>query len=283
MALYLIGDVQGCDEALQRLLSKIDFSPSRDTAFLLGDLVNRGPQSAAVLRRVSGLGAAARSLLGNHDMHLLGVAHGARKEGRNDTLGELLAAPDRGALLDWLRHQPLAMKQTVGGEPLLMVHAGVLPQWSILDALTCAAEVETILRGPDLGEFTQVMYGDTPVAWSDDLAGDERLRVIVNALTRLRFCTAEGVMEFETKDGNSGDGPPGYMPWFDVPGRRTRDVTVAFGHWSMLGWLGERRDVLSTDTGCVWGGALSAVRLGASPRDIELIQVPCEAAQAPGK
>ena len=282
MALYLIGDVQGCDDALARLLGKLNFSPSRDTAFLLGDLVNRGPQSAAVLRRVRQMGSAARVLLGNHDLHLLGVAHGARAAGKCDTLDELLAAPDRDALLDWLRHQPLAMTQQVGGEPLLMVHAGVLPQWSSADAMACAAEVESILRGPDLADFTQVMYGDTPVQWRADLAGDERLRVIVNALTRLRFCTAEGVMEFKKKDGNSAEGPPGYMPWFDVPGRRTQDVTVAFGHWSMLGWLGQRRDVLSTDTGCVWGGALSAVRLGASPRDVELIQAPCEAAQTPG-
>ncbi|MDM0108902.1 symmetrical bis(5'-nucleosyl)-tetraphosphatase [Variovorax sp. J22R24] len=280
MALYLIGDVQGCDEPLQRLLDDIAFSPSRDTLVVLGDLVNRGPASADVLRRMQRLGASARSLLGNHDLHLLGVVHGARKAGRKDTLAGVLGAPDRDAMLDWLRHQHMALHQKVGGGDLLMVHAGVLPQWSIDDVLSLAAEVESVLRGPALHEFLQTMYGNEPAQWDDALTGSARLRVIVNALTRLRFCTAEGVMEFESKDG-AGAAPEGYMPWFDVPGRRTADATVACGHWSTLGWV-SRPDLLSTDTGCVWGGCLSAVRIGRTPQERELIQVKCPQAQKPG-
>ena len=280
MALYLIGDVQGCDGALQRLLDTIGFSPSRDTAVLLGDLVNRGPASAQVLRRARAAGAAMRCLLGNHDLYLLSVARGVRQPHGKDTIDAVLAAPDRDALLDWLRHQSMALHQRIGGEDLLMVHAGVLPQWSVADTLALASEVELVLRGPALDDFLHHMYGDASDRWSDALWGHERLRTIVNALTRLRFCTPEGVMEFRTKD-SSGVGPEGYLPWFDAPGRRTAGAMVAFGHWSTLGWLA-RRDVLSLDTGCVWGGCLSAARIGATPRDAELIQVKCEQAQAPG-
>ena len=280
MALYLIGDVQGCDEPLQRLLDHIDFSPSRDTLVLLGDLVNRGPASADVLRRMQRCGAAAHSLLGNHDLHLLGVAHGARKAGRRDTLDGILHAPDREAMLDWLRHQHMALHRPLGGGDLLMVHAGVLPQWSVADTMAHAAEVEAVLRGPSLAEFLRGMYGDEPAQWSDALAGSARLRVIVNALTRLRFCSADGVMEFESKDGSAAP-PAGFMPWFDAPGRRTARATVAFGHWSTLGWL-SRPDLLSTDTGCVWGGCLSAVRIGPGLQERELLQVRCPQARKPG-
>jgi bis(5'-nucleosyl)-tetraphosphatase (symmetrical) len=280
MALYLIGDIQGCDAALQRLLDKIAFSPSRDTIVLLGDLVNRGPDSAAVLRRVQGFGASALSLLGNHDLHLLGVAHGARKPSRKDTLAALLEAPDSEAMLEWVRQQHMALHMQIGGGDLLMVHAGVLPQWTVGDTLVLAAEVESVLRGPALGVFLLGMYGNEPAQWSDTLTGATRLRAIVNALTRMRFCTAEGVMEFESKDGMR-PAPEGFMPWFDVPGRKTANATVAFGHWSTLGWL-SRPDLLSTDTGCVWGGCLSAVRIGATLDERELIQVKCEQAQKPG-
>jgi bis(5'-nucleosyl)-tetraphosphatase (symmetrical) len=281
MALYLIGDIQGCDAPLQRLLEKIDFSPSRDTIVLLGDLVNRGPDSAAVLRRVQGCGASALSLLGNHDLHLLGVAHGARKAGRKDTLAELLAAPDAEAMLEWVRQQPMALHMRIGSGDLLMVHAGVLPQWTVGETLVLASEVESVLRGPALGEFLLAMYGNEPTQWHESLTGSTRLRTIVNALTRMRFCTADGVMEFESKDGML-PGPEGYMPWFDVPGRKTAGATVACGHWSTLGWL-SRPDLLSIDTGCVWGGCLSAVRIGATLDERELIQVTCEQAQKPGK
>jgi len=280
MALYLIGDIQGCDAALQRLLDKIGFSPSRDTIVLLGDLVNRGPDSAAVLRRVQGYGASALSLLGNHDLHLLGVAHGARKPSRKDTLDGLLEAPDSEAMLEWVRQQHMALHMQIGGGDLLMVHAGVLPQWTVGDTLVLAAEVESVLRGTALGEFLLDMYGNEPAQWSDTLTGSKRLRAIVNALTRMRFCTAEGVMEFESKDGMR-PAPEGFMPWFDVPGRKTANATVAFGHWSTLGWL-SRPYLLSTDTGCVWGGCLSAVRIGATLDERELIQVKCEQAQKPG-
>ncbi|MEJ8849157.1 symmetrical bis(5'-nucleosyl)-tetraphosphatase [Variovorax rhizosphaerae] len=280
MALYLIGDVQGCDEPLGRLLDKIDFSPSRDRLVLLGDLVNRGPGSATVLRRVQGYGASAHSLLGNHDLHLLAVASGAHKPGRRDTLAGVLEAPDREALLGWLRHQHLALREEIGGSDLLMVHAGVLPQWNVSDVLACAAEVESALQGRAYGEFLHAMYGNEPAQWRDTLTGIERLRVIVNALTRLRFCNADGVMEFEAKD-DAASAPTGFMPWFDVPGRRTAAATVAFGHWSTLGWL-SRPDLLATDTGCVWGGCLSAARIGDTLAEREHIEVRCAQSQKPG-
>ncbi len=279
--MYLIGDIQGCDEPLGRLLDTIDFSPSRDTLFLLGDLVNRGPASASVLRRLMALGDAARCLLGNHDLHLLAAAHGVRKPHKSDTLQPVLEAPDRPALLDWLRHQRMAIRETVAGETLLMVHAGVLPAWSAERTMDLAAEVEAVLRGPDLPAFLGQMYGNDPAAWHDGLEGAARLRVIVNALTRLRFCSADGRMEFEAKEG-AGAAPEGYMPWYEVPGRRTDEVHVAFGHWSTLGWM-DRVGVWSLDTGCVWGGSLSALKIGSTLADRELIQVPCPQAQRPGK
>ena len=277
MSLYLIGDVQGCDAALARLLDEIAFSPSRDRLVLLGDLVNRGPASLAVLRRVAALGDAAACVLGNHDLHLLAVSQGVRKPHRSDTVGEILAAPDRDALLDWLRHRPMALRE----HGVLMVHAGVLPQWSAAQTLQLAAEVEVVLRSADWPDFMHQMYGNQPDAWHDSLQGAARLRVIVNALTRLRFCTPEGRMEFDTKDRAADGAPPGYLPWFDVPGRRTAEDVVAFGHWSTLGWL-ERPDLISLDTGCVWGGCLSAARLGPDGVSRELMQVRCEQAQAPG-
>jgi bis(5'-nucleosyl)-tetraphosphatase (symmetrical) len=280
MALYMIGDVQGCDSALQRLLSKISFSASRDTLYFLGDLVNRGPDSAGVLRRLMGFGASAQCLLGNHDLHLLAAGVGARRPSRKDTLNEVLQAPDRDAMLAWLRQQHMAFLLEHQNQQYLMVHAGVLPGWTARQTLALAGEFETVLRGPDLSDFLHQMYGNTPTQWHDGLQGIDRLRMIVNALTRLRFCTAEGVMEFETSDGAHA-APPGFMPWFDVPGRKTADVTVAFGHWSTLGWLG-REDLFALDSGCVWGGHLSALKLGAGTAANELIQVQCEQAQKPG-
>ena len=280
MSLYLIGDLQGCDTPLGRLLDKIDFSPSRDTLYLLGDLVNRGPESAAVLRRLMRLGSAARCLLGNHDMHLLAVAYGIRPPHRHDTLDEVLQAHDRVAMLDWLRQQNLALRETIAGQDFLMVHAGVLPQWSAECTVALAQELETVLRSADIEDFLREMYGNMPDRWSDSLAGNERLRVVINALTRLRFCTADGQMEFKAKEG-AGGAPEGYMPWFDVPGRESGSVTVAFGHWSTLGWL-DRDDVVCLDTGCVWGGPLSALRVGSARGEQSLIQVPCPQAQKPG-
>ncbi len=271
MATYLMGDVQGCDAALHEILQKIGFSASRDTLFVLGDLVNRGPDSVAVLRRLQALGNAAQCLLGNHDLHALAVAAGVRPAHRTDTLAELLSAPDSPALLDWLRHRPLAILE---GD-FLMVHAGVLPQWTATQTIAAGADVALALRQKDYQTWLHHMYGNHPAQWSDELTGNDRLRIIVNALTRLRFCSADGLMEFGTKEGVDG-APPGYMPWFDVPGRRTADVTVAFGHWSALGLI-NRPNLIALDTGCVWGGCLSAMRIDGGRR--EVLQVQCAQVQ----
>lgn len=272
---YLLGDLQGCCDPLERLLQTIDFSPSRDHLYVLGDLVNRGPDSLGVLRRLRGLGNSATSLLGNHDLHLLAVAHGVRKPHRSDTLGAILTAPDRDDWLDWIRQQRLAVHE----QGWLMVHAGVVPQWDAAQTVALAREVEAMLAGPDLGEFLTSMYGNEPPRWDDALQGVPRWRCVVNVLTRLRFCAEDGTMEFATKDGSDG-APEGFMPWFEVPGRRTAGTPVAFGHWSTLGLI-NRDDLLALDTGCVWGGQLSAVRVDGATR--ELIQIDCPQAQKPGK
>ena len=276
MAHYLIGDIQGCDAPLGRLLEKIAFSPSRDTLYVLGDLVNRGPASAAVLRRLAACGDSAHCLLGNHDLSLLAVAHGHRAPHRNDTMDDILAAPDREAMLHWLRHRSMALH----AHGILMVHGGVLPQWTLQQVLELAGEVEAVLRGPELPAFLARMWGNEPDHWDDALSGADRLRVVVNALTRLRFCTPEGVMDLRAS-GGLHQAPPGLLPWFEVPGRRTAGQPIAFGHWSTLG-LVQRADLLGLDTGCVWGGCLTALRLAASG-DHEVIQVACEQAQAPGE
>ncbi|MEX1165732.1 MAG: symmetrical bis(5'-nucleosyl)-tetraphosphatase [Hydrogenophaga sp.] len=277
MSLYLIGDLQGCDEALGRLLNKIDFSASRDSLVLLGDLVNRGPDSLAVLRRLIALDASAQCLLGNHDLHLLAVSQGVRKPHRSDTLDAILQAPDRASLIDWLRMRPLALHM----QGWLMVHAGVLPQWDTAQTLAHASEVESVLRGDAWGDFIHEMYGNQPAAWHPNLTGADRLRVIVNALTRLRFCSTEGVMEFDTKS-SAAAAPEGFMPWYEVTSRRTADTPIAFGHWSTLKGTAQRQSVLALDTGCVWGGCLTAARIAASG-EVELIQVSCPQNQKPGK
>ena len=287
MANYLIGDLQGCDSALGRLLAKIDFSPSRDVLFFLGDLVNRGPESLAVLERLVQYGDSARCLLGNHDLNLLAIAHSVRQPHRKDTLTEILQSPKLPDLMYWLKHQSMAMLHNplkiTPKSTILMVHAGVLPDWTAIDTIAYANEIETILRTAspvELTQFLQDMYGDEPTMWRDDLTGTARYRVIINTLTRLRFCTADGQMEFATKD-SADAAPAGYMPWFDVPNRTTKDVTVAFGHWSTLGWL-NRTDVLALDGGCVWGGCLNALRLDdTGSTNHELIHVDCEQAQKP--
>jgi bis(5'-nucleosyl)-tetraphosphatase (symmetrical) len=281
MALYLIGDVQGCDAALGRLLDTVDFSPSRDTIYLLGDLVNRGPQSLAVLRRLIACADSARPILGNHDLHLLAVACGVRKPHRLDTCAEILQAPDRDALLLWLRSQPLARFE----HGVLMVHAGVLPQWSVTDTLRLSAEVASAIApersGEEITAFFSQMYGNTPDHWRGDWQGMDRLRVVVNALTRLRFCTKQGVMEFTTKEG-AGGAPEGFMPWFEVPDRATAGDVIACGHWSTLGLVNQPH-LMALDTGCVWGGCLSAVRWPEQAGQTrEVISVRCEQAQRPG-
>jgi bis(5'-nucleosyl)-tetraphosphatase (symmetrical) len=281
MAHYLVGDIQGCDEALERLLDVVAFSPSRDTLWLLGDLVNRGPDSLAVLRRVMGYGAAARCVLGNHDLHLLTVAYGIRKAGRGDTLEDILQAPDKWLLIDWLRRQPLALLEDFAGQSFLMVHAGVLPQWTAAQAIRLAGEVESVLQSDNIAVFLQQLYGNHPARWQEPLTGMERLRVIVNAMTRLRFCSADGEMEFQTKE-SAGSAPAGFMPWFTVPGRKTADVCVAFGHWSTLGSV-EQEGVLALDTGCVWGGCLSAYKIDPiQPEKNERIRIRCPQVRQPG-
>ena len=276
MTSYLVGDIQGCDQPLERLLAHLDFSPSRDRLCVLGDLVNRGPDSLPVLRRLHAMGNAVACVLGNHDLHLLAVYHGIRPQRPDDSLHAILAAPDAPLLMDWLRQQPLARLE----QGCLMVHAGVLPQWSAQQTLALAAEVQAALRGPQLLPFLRDMYGSRPTRWQPSLQGADRLRVIVNALTRMRYCSADGEMEFASKDG-PGQAPPGFMPWFDVPQRQSANTPVAFGHWSTLGLL-RRPNLAGLDTGCVWGGCLSALPLQADGSFGAVVQVPCPQAQKPG-
>jgi bis(5'-nucleosyl)-tetraphosphatase (symmetrical) len=271
---YLIGDLQGCCDAFERLLAVIGFSPSRDRLHVLGDLVNRGPGSLAVLQRLQGYGASAGYLLGNHDLHLLAVAAGVRPPHKRDTLVQILDHPQREALLDWLCHGRLADS----AEGWLLVHAGIVPQWNSERTLALANEVETMLRGPALREFLPQMYGNQPVRWDESLEGVDRLRFIVNALTRIRFCSADGTLEFDNKE-SADTAPPGFKPWFEHPGRASAGEPIAFGHWSTLGLI-NRPDLLSLDTGCVWGGQLTAVRVDGGRR--EVVQVPCSQHQAPG-
>lgn len=264
---YLIGDVQGCCGALDRLLAKIDFSPSRDRMFVLGDLVNRGPQSLETLRRLRGFDDSAVCLLGNHDLNLLAVAQGVRSAHPSDTLGEILAAPDREAWLEWLRHRRMAVFE----HGWLMVHAGVVPQWDVAQTLRLAGEIESLLRSDALAAFLPQMHGDHPARWSEALTGAERARFIINVLTRARFVAADGTLDLIAKEGVAG-APPGFAPWFDVPGRRTQGTPIAFGHWASLGLI-DRPDLLALDTGCVWGRQLSAARIDGTRR--EIIQVDC--------
>ncbi|MDB5917373.1 MAG: hypothetical protein JWR40_1607 [Massilia sp.] len=271
MKTYAIGDLQGCIHEAQVLLDRIATDAGGPAAIVfVGDLVNRGPASLDALRRVSAMCEASEgrieALLGNHDLHLLAVACGAQPASKSDTFDEILAAPDRDALMDWLRRRPLA--RLVGAH--LLVHAGVLPQWTAEKTIALAAEVEAVLRGPDWIGFLGQMYGNLPDRWDDNLAGIDRLRCIVNALTRMRFCAPGGVMEFGQKESAGAPSGSSLVPWFDLPGRRTGDVTVVFGHWSALGLL-LRDDVIGLDSGCVWGGKLSAVCLD----DRALLQVDC--------
>lgn len=272
MATYAIGDIQGCYTEMRRLLDVVRFDPAHDRLWLAGDIVNRGPQTLEVLRFVRSLGDRAVVTLGNHDLHLLVVAAGVRKPHRGDTLDALLAAPDRDELLDWLRHQRLMHAD--GG--FAMVHAGLLPQWTIAQALALAREVEAALQGPDYGEFLNRMYGNEPAHWDEAHSGYERLRVVVNAMTRLRLCTTEGTMEFTHKTGLQGM-PAGYLPWFDIPGRASRGTPLIFGHWAALGLL-QRPDLFGLDSGCVWGRRLSALRL----EDRRLFQCDCGGVSAEG-
>ncbi|MES3025123.1 MAG: symmetrical bis(5'-nucleosyl)-tetraphosphatase [Pseudomonadota bacterium] len=283
MKTYVIGDLQGCAHEAQVLLNRIaDDAGGAARILFVGDLINRGPASLAALRRVRALAEAGdgqvEALLGNHDLHLLAVAAGAQALSRSDTLDEILAAPDLAELVDWLRRRPLALMV----EGHLLVHAGVAPQWSAAQTLALAGEVEATLRGPGWIDFLREMYGNEPARWDDGLSGMARLRCIVNVLTRMRLCAPDGTMDFkqkDTSDGAQGSGGPTLLPWFELPERRSADVTVVFGHWSARGLL-MRANVIGLDSGCVWGGQLSAICLD----DRALLQVDCpEYKKAGGK
>ncbi|CAJ93986.1 symmetrical bis(5'-nucleosyl)-tetraphosphatase [Cupriavidus necator H16] len=263
---YAVGDLQGCAPSLEALLAKL---PSGLPLRFVGDLINRGPSSLQTLRTVHAMGPRAETVLGNHDIHLLAVAAGVRKKGKSDTLDDILTAPDCEDLLTWLRHRPLALLEN----NFLLIHAGVLPQWTAAQVIDLAREVEDQLQGPNWQGFLADIFGNAADRWHDGLRGIDRHRVVVNALTRLRYCTVDGVMDFKTKEG-LGKAPDGFMPWFDVPGRRTGDVTVVCGHWSTLG-LVMRPNLMALDTGCVWGGKLTAARLAQDPAERTVVQVDC--------
>jgi bis(5'-nucleosyl)-tetraphosphatase (symmetrical) len=267
VAIYAIGDVQGCFDELQRLLREFRFNEKNDTLWFVGDLVNRGPKSLEVLRFVKGLGPQALVVLGNHDLHLVTQHEGFERARKDDTFEDVMNAPDRTQLIDWLRTRPMMHAE---GD-WAMVHAGLLPQWSVSKAAKLASEVERALAAPGYKEFLKNMYGSKPDEWSDALTGWDRLRVIVNAMTRMRFCTPEGKMDFHSK----GKKPlPGHVPWFEL---RNDKEAIVFGHWSALGLKLDDK-LAALDSGCVWGGKLSALRL----EDRKLYQVPCAGYQAPG-
>lgn len=266
-----VGDLQGQLDPLERLLDAARFDPAHDELWLAGDLVNRGHDNAAVLRRVRDLGDRAITVLGNHDFYLLAVASGAMRRGSDDTLNDVLGAPDRDALIDWLRFRPLMHV----ADDFAMVHAGLLPGWSIAEARLLAREVEGALQGPHWQVFLQNLWGSQPLAWREDLEGWDRLRVIVNAMCRMRMCSASGEMALKYK-GPIDAAPPGVGPWFAAPDRRNTTHTVVCGHWSALGFH-QNNGVLALDTGCVWGGCLTGVWLERGER----IQVQCAQAAAP--
>ncbi len=274
MATYAIGDLQGCYDPLARLLDYLKFDPAQDRLWCVGDLVNRGPQSLEVLRFVKGLGPAAATVLGNHDLHLIMQAAGYGKANKEDTLAPILVAPDRDELLAWLRAQPLFHCENGWA----MVHAGLLPAWDFARAQSLSDEVQAALRSPAYTDFLAHMWGSEPDAWRDDLAGWDRLRVVVNAMTRMRFVHPEGRMEFRAP-GSKGPperGPAGCVPWFEAPGRKSADRLVICGHWSALGFR-QTENLLALDSGCLWGGSLTAVRL----EDRRVFQIPCRQTARP--
>jgi len=258
--IFAIGDVQGCAPSLKALVKKL---PPDSKMIFLGDLVNRGPNSLGALRQLKKLQESGRAecVLGNHDLHLLAIDAGIRKTKGLDTVANILKAPDRRELINWLRKRPLALSNG----NVLTVHAGVLPQWDLQQTIECAQEVEKALRSKSYKDFLGNMYGNMPNKWSNSLKGYERLRVITNALTRLRFCTPSGLMEFASAQGLE-DGPTGYIPWFKAPKRKTQDTVIYFGHWSTLGLLRDH-NVVGLDTGCVWGGKLTAMEISDTNKD----------------
>ncbi|MBK8164274.1 MAG: symmetrical bis(5'-nucleosyl)-tetraphosphatase [Gammaproteobacteria bacterium] len=276
MAVYAIGDVQGCQRELMTLLSLLEFNPDTDRLWFVGDLVNRGPDSLEVLRFVKSLGDRAVTVLGNHDLHLLAIATGTREPGPGDTFGDILAAPDRAELIDWLRRLPLLHQDAALG--YTMIHAGLPPQWDLAQAAARAAEVEAVLSSDDYVAFLRDMYGGKPDRWSEDLRGTDRLRFILNCYTRLRFCDVQGRIHLKEKGSPFGR-DDGLKPWFDIPGRASADLNLVFGHWSTLGRY-HAPGVCALDSGCVWGGALTALRLDGEPQWISL---PCAGYCRPGE
>ena len=269
MATYAIGDIQGCFCALERLMEQLQFNPIKDRLWCVGDLVNRGPDSAPVLRYIKGLGGSAITVLGNHDLHLLAVAAGCVPTREKDTVHDVLTAHDRDDLIEWVRHQPVIYRQ----HDFLLVHAGLLPQWSTDDADNYAHEVHAMLRSADYKTFLTALYDDKRARrWSNSMTGMDRLVAITKILTRLRVCTIDGRVDFSFKRPPE-QAPSGYLPWFQVPSRHNADTTIIFGHWAALG-LHMHDNVIGLDSGCVWGRQLTAVRLD----DRQVFQVPCEPA-----
>lgn len=276
MAIYAFGDLQGCYGPFRRLLDELDFDPAQDRLWLVGDLVNRGRESLAVLRFVRALGEAAVTVLGNHDLHLVAAAWDPAQVRPRDTFGDVMAAPDLEELADWLRRLPLLHSDR--GLGYAMSHAGIWPGWDLDQAQAAATELEAALAGPDYGDFLDHMYGDTPDAWGDDLAGRERLRFITNVFTRMRYLTADGRLEL-AESGHPDRAPAGLVPWFRARGRVDPGVSVVFGHWSTLGRVPDP-GIWSLDTGCVWGGTLTALRLDADPPVSRALS--CPRVQRPG-
>ena len=260
---YVIGDVQGCAEPLARLLAQI---PAHADVWFCGDLINRGPDNLGVLRQVQALGSRARVILGNHDIHLLGVAAGVRAPGRSDTLDDILLSPDCEDWLSWLRQWPLAHFE----HGILMVHAGVMPQWSLKQVLQYSDEAHTLLASNGYIEHLKTLFGSSPNYWKNSLRGAERIRAIINAFTRMRVCAPDGAMDFQFK-GEIGDVPDGLLPWFRLPQRKTADQAIVFGHWSALG-LHCENNTICLDTGCVWGQKLTAYHYPSG----EVISVPAK-------
>ncbi len=266
MSIYAIGDIQGCFDELMRLLDVIEFDKKHDQLWFAGDLVNRGPKSLETLRFVKSLGSSAVTVLGNHDLHLLATAFRLRSPHKKDSLSDILQAPDCDELLAWLRHRPLFHYN----DSFCLLHAGLPPQWDFSKTKAMALKAEKTLQGPNHLDFFKIMYGDKPNSWSNDLKGMERIRFIVNCFTRMRYCDENGQLDFK-HNGALGTQPKHLMPWFAVPKRQSKDMRIIFGHWSTLGFF-QGNNCYAIDTGCLWGGQLTAIKLG---KKVKRISIDC--------
>ncbi|MFP4154086.1 MAG: symmetrical bis(5'-nucleosyl)-tetraphosphatase [Halothiobacillaceae bacterium] len=278
MAVYAIGDLQGCLDPLERLLERLCFDQATDQLWFVGDLVNRGPQSLEALRFVRALGDSAVTVLGNHDLHLLACAHTGRKPKKKDTLQPVLEAPDRDELLDWLRRRPLLHRDR--RLDWTLVHAGIPPEWDLDTTEAQARDAEAMLRGPDVAALLEQMYGDRPRRWSTTLTGIDRLRYTINGLTRMRYCRKDGAMALDAKSAPDQAAEAGLIPWFNFPRRRSEGERIVFGHWSTLGPAKARNHTWGIDQGCLWGGCLTALQLDAP--SARVTQQPCRQFMAPG-